>query len=135
MADLTKTPTTVAFRDTGFLDAGITASATSLTIGSIVKFPSGTKTTQGFDSTAGFAVIDLGGKFERISFGSSSVSSNVTTLSDVRRGLSQTATSASFTAGTGLSWPKGAKITVTNDAAFFQNTASLVTVILVHLPL
>ncbi len=125
MADLTTTPTTVSFRDEGFLDAGITAAATSITVGSIFKWPNGVKTEQGFDSTAGFAVLELGGRFERISFGSASVSSNVTTLSDVRRGLSQTATSASFTAGTGLAWPKGTKITVSNDPTFFQNSAYL----------
>lgn len=123
MADLTKTPLTVSFKDQGFLDAGITASATTVTIGSIIKYPSGAKTTQGFDSTAGFAVIELGGRFERISFGAASVTSNVTSLTDVRRGLSQVSTTANFTAGTGLAWPKGAKITITNDPVFFQNTA------------
>lgn len=125
MAAITATPITVSYRDEGFLSAGISASATTITVAPIYKYPSGTKTKQGFDSTTGFAEISLGSITEVISFGAASVdgSTKVTTLTDVRRGLSQTGTTAVFTAGTGRTWAKGARIRVVDYPIYIQNGA------------
>lgn len=124
MAEVTTTPIAVAYRDEGFLAAGISASATSITIGGIYKYVSGVKTLQGFDSTSGYAEISYGDRREIISFGASSVNATtkVTTLSDIRRGLPQTNNTANFTAGTGLVWPKGATIRVIDYSNYIHNT-------------
>lgn len=125
MAEVSATPQAVAHRDEGLLNVGINASDTTITVGAIYKYPSGVKTKQGFDSTSGFAEISLGGRTEIISFGAASVNATtkVTTLTDVRRGLSQTSTTQSLTAGTGVSFPKGAKIRVIDSANYIQATA------------
>lgn len=125
MAEVTSSPTAVSYRDEGFLNAGISASATTITVAAIYKYPSGVKTKQGINATGGFAEISLGSITEVISFGSSSVdgTTKITTWTDVRRGLSQTATSATFTAGTGRSWPKGARVRVIDYSAYLNNTA------------
>jgi len=120
---LTSPPTAVAPFDKGKLAAGITASATTITVSPIYKTVNGVRTKQGFDTTSGVAIISLGDYTERITFESSSVNSTtkVTTLSSCTRGLSATSTSASFSGGTGRAWPKGAKITVVADASYFQS--------------
>lgn len=125
MSEVTTTPTTVAYRDEGFLAAGISASATTITVGGIYKSPSGVRTLQGFDSTKGYAEISYGDRREVISFGAASVNATtkVTTLTDVRRGLPQTNTTANFTAGTGLVWPKGATIRVIDYTNYIHQTA------------
>lgn len=125
MAEVTSTPIAVAYRDEGFLNAGISASATTVTVAAIYKYPSGVKTKQGLNSTSGYAEISLGGITEVISFGAASVdgTTKVTTLTDVRRGLSQTGTSASFAAGTGRTWAKGARIRVIDFSNYLHNTA------------
>lgn len=125
MAEITSTPTARSHRDEGLLNKGISASATTITVGPIFKYPSGVKTKQGFDTTGGFAEISFGGAFEIISFGSVSVdaTTKVTTLTDVRRGLSQTSTTQSLTAGTGKAWAKGARIAVVYSANDLQATA------------
>ena len=122
---VTATPTTVAHRDEGFLSAGISASATTITVGAIYKTVSGVKTKQGFDTTAGFAEISQGDAFEIISFDSVSVNATtkVTTLTGVRRGLSVNATTQSLSSGTGKLWPKGARIAVVDSANYIQATA------------
>lgn len=104
------------------MNAGISAGATSITVAPIYKWVNGVKTKQGFDTTSGLALIRQGDKTERISFESSSVhaTTKVTTLSSCTRGLSVTSTSTSFSAGTGSTWPKGARITVTHDASYIQ---------------
>lgn len=125
MSEVTTTPTTVAYRDEGFLAAGISASATTITIGSIYKYVSGVKTLQGLDSTSGYAEISYGDRREIISFGASSVhaTTKVTTWTDVRRGLPQTNTTANFTAGTGIVWPKGATVRVIDYSNYIHQTA------------
>lgn len=125
MTALTATSTARAHRDEGYLSAGISASATTVYVGAIYKYPDGVKTKQGFDTTSGFAEISRGGKYELISFGAASVNSTtkVTTLTDVRRGLSQTSTTPTFTAGTGRKWNKGARIAVTWTANDVQSAA------------
>lgn len=122
-AVITSTPIAVAHRDEGFLSAGISASATTITIGSIKKWVNGVETTGGFNTTGGFAEITISDRFELISFGTISVNSttNVTTLTDVRRGLSVTATTQSLAAGTGIAWPKGATIRVVLSANYTQH--------------
>lgn len=122
---VTATPTTVAHRDEGFLSAGISASATTITVGAIYKTVSGVKTKQGFDTTAGFAEISQGDAFELISFDSVSVNATtkVTTLTGVRRGLSINSTTQSLGSGTGKLWPKGARIAVVDSANYIHATA------------
>ena len=125
MAEITATPTAVAARDEGFLNAGISASATTITVAAITKYVNGVKTTQGFDTTGGFAEMSQGGKTELISFGAVAVdaTTNVTTLTDVRRGLSITSTTQSLTAGTGSTFKKGARIAVVDSANYIQTTS------------
>lgn len=120
---LTAPPTAVAPFDKGKLAAGISASATTITVSPIYKTVSGVRTKQGFNTTSGIAIISQGDYSERISFESSSVDSTtkVTTLSSCTRGLSVTSTTASFTGGTGRAWPKGAKIVVVDDVSYNQS--------------
>lgn len=125
MAEVTTTPIAVSYRDEGFLAAGITSTDASLTVGAIYKWVSGVKTKQGFDSTGGFAEITDGKRIEVVSFGAKSVNATtkVTTLSDLRRGLSQTSVTADFASGTGLRWDKGAKIRVIDYQEYIHNGA------------
>lgn len=120
---LTTPPKTTAPLDEGYLNAAITASATSITVAPIFKYVNGVKTKQGFNTTSGFAIIEFAGKKERISFESNSVDSTtkVSTLGTCVRGLSLTSTTASYAEGTGMAFPKGAKITVVQDAAYIQS--------------
>lgn len=120
---LTSPPIAVAPFDKGKLAAGITASATTITVSPIYKTISGVRTKQGFNTTSGIALISQGDFTERISFEGASVdaTTKVTTLTTCVRGLSQTATTASFSGGTGRAWPKGAKIAVIADASYFQS--------------
>lgn len=120
---LTSPPIAVAPFDKGKLAAGITATATTITVSPIYKTVDGARTKQGFNTTSGIALISSGDFVERISFQGSSVDSTtkVTTLTTVTRGLSVTSTTASFTGGTGKAWPKGAKIVVVADASYFQS--------------
>lgn len=122
---LTSPPTTVAPFESGRLAAGISASATTITVGAITKTVNGVRTKQGFDTTSGIAIISQGGFTERISFEGSSVdaTTKVTTLTTCVRGLSATSTTASFSGGTGRIWPKGAKITLVADVSYFQSAA------------
>jgi hypothetical protein len=122
---VTSTPTTVAYKDEGFLAAGISASATSLTVGAIYKWPDGVKTRQGIDSDSGFFELSFGDRTEIGSFDTVSVdaTTKVSTVSGIRRGLPQTATTATFTAGTGLVWPKGTRFRVIDYSAYLNNTA------------
>lgn len=121
---LTAPSTTVAPFDRGRLYAPITASDTTIYISPIYKTVNGVRTKQGFDTTAGLAIISFGDYEERISFESKSVDSTtkVTTLSTCTRGLSATSTTASFSGGTGRAWPKGATIRVVADASYFQSS-------------
>lgn len=122
---LTSPPTAVAPFDLGYLSAGITAGATTITVSPIVKTVNGVNVKQGFDTTSGLAVISQGDYFERISFEGSSVNATtkVTTLTGVTRGLSVNSTTTSFSGGTGRIWRKGANITVVADASYFQSAA------------
>jgi hypothetical protein len=124
MAAITTTPIAVAYRDESFLAAGITAAATTVTVAALYKDIAGVKTKQGLDSTGGYAEIALGGKYEVISFGAASVNATtkVTTLTDVRRGITQVSTTASFAAGTGRTWPKGAAFRVIDFSNYIHNT-------------
>lgn len=120
---LTSPPVSVAPFESGRLAAGISASATTITVSPIFKTVNGVRTKQGFDTTSGIAIISQGDFTERISFEGSSVDSTtkVTTLTTCVRGLSVTSTTASFSGGTGRIWPKGAKITLVADVSYFQS--------------
>lgn len=120
---LTSPPVTVAPFESGRLAAGISASATTITVSPIFKTVNGVRTKQGFDTTSGIAIISQGDFVERISFEGSSVdaTTKVTTLTTCVRGLSVTSTTASFSGGTGKIWPKGAKITLVADVSYFQS--------------
>lgn len=120
---LTSPPTAIAPFEKGRLAAGISASATTITVSPIYKTVNGVRTKQGFNSTSGIAIISQGDYTERISFEGASVDSTtkVTSLTTCVRGLSATSTSASFSGGTGRIWPKGAKITLVADVSYFQS--------------
>lgn len=120
---LTSPPVSVAPFESGRLAAGISASATTITVSPIFKTVNGVRTKQGFDTTSGLAIISQGDFTERISFEGSSVdaTTKVTTLTTCVRGLSVTSTTASFSGGTGRIWPKGAKITLVADISYFQS--------------
>lgn len=120
---LTSPPVNVSPFDSGRLAAGISASATTITVSPIYKTVNGVRTKQGFNTTSGIALITQGDFTERISFEGSSVdaTTKVTTLTTCVRGLSATSTTASFSGGTGRAWTKGAKITVVADASYFQS--------------
>lgn len=121
---LTAPSTTVAPFDRGKLSAPISATDTTIYVSPIYKTVNGVRTKQGFDTTAGLAIISFGDYEERISFESKAVDSTtkITTLSTCTRGLSATSTTASFTGGTGRAWPKGATIRVVADASYFQSS-------------
>jgi hypothetical protein len=120
---LTSPPTAVAPFEKGRLAAGISASATTITVSPIYKTVNGVRTKQGFNSTSGIAIISHGDFTERISFEGASVdaTTKLTSLTTCVRGLSATSTTASFAGGTGRIWPKGAKITLVADVAYFQS--------------
>lgn len=121
---LTNPPVAVSSFDSGRLAAGISASATTITISPIYKTVNGVRTKQGLDTTSGIALITQGDFTERVSFEGASVNATtkMTTLTTCTRGLSATSTSASFTGGTGRAWPKGAKFTVVADVSYFQSS-------------
>lgn len=120
---VTTTPKGASFREETRLLNGITPASTDIVCAPIYKYVSGVRTKQGLDSTIGFGVIIQGDKVERFSFASASVNSdNETTLTDLRRGLSQTintANPAALAAGTGLDFSRGATIIISNDPYYF----------------
>ena len=122
---LTAPSTTVAPKDKGRLNVGISASDTTIYVAPIYKTVNGVKTKQGFDTTSGECEISSGGLDERISFDSASVNATtkVTTLSGCVRGLPVTNTTPDFTGGTGRIWAKGASIKVIDSASYNQSMA------------
>lgn len=111
-AELTTTPDSIQNADESRLRVSISQSATTITLEPVKKWVNGVRTSGCINTSKGFAVIEDGNIYEYISFGTNSCNSttNVTTLTDVRRGLSPT--TASFAAGTGLSWDAGASFRV-----------------------
>ena len=122
---LTAPSTTVAPKDKGRLNVGISASDTTIYVAPIYKTVNGVKTKQGFDTTSGECEISSGGLDERISFDSASVNATtkVTTLSGCVRGLPVTNTTPDFTGGTGRIWAKGASIKVIDSSSYNQSMA------------
>lgn len=122
---LTSPPTAVAPFDKGRLAAGITASATSLTVSPIYKTVNGVRTKQGINTTSGCAIISAGDFTELVTYTGASVdaTTKITTISGLTRGRDPTQTTASnsFAGGTGRVWAKGAKFTVVADATYFQS--------------
>ena len=120
-AELTTTPVSIQASDESVLRAGISASATTITLEPINKWVNGAKTAGCLNTSAGFAVLEDVGRNEWISFGTNSCNSttNVTTLTDVRRGLNPT--SVSFTAGTGLAWDAGATFRIVDWPVSYNN--------------
>lgn len=123
MTTLTSPPTTLAPLDSGFLSVGVAPTDVTITVLPLYKYSGDTKTKQGFDSTAGIGFIQDGDKVERFSFSSSAVNSTtkITTLSGCTRGLSQTSTTASFAAGTGGTFAKGARVYLVHDITYIQS--------------
>lgn len=122
MADLTTNPrASVQNQDDGVLDASITSAATSATISPLTKWVNGAQVTGGFDSTKGFVkIIDSTGRYEYASFNGKSVDSNyITTISNMRRGLSPS--TSSYTAGTGSAWDANTRIYVCDYAEMWQD--------------
>jgi len=119
-AELTEIPTNFTAGDFGFLNSSITTTATTITVSPITKWVNGTKTTGCFDSGSGFVLMQDGaGRTEYASYGAKSCASNVTSLTDVRRGLNPTG--SSFDAGTGLSFAASTSIRVVNWPGLFNN--------------
>ena len=108
--EVTYTPRTFMADDAGVLRQSIDADDTSILLEPITKYVNGVKTKGCIDTTQGFMLIEDGTRTEWISYGSKSCGSttNVTTLSNVRRGLSPTG--SSYTAGTGMAWDAGTSI-------------------------
>jgi hypothetical protein len=95
-------------------------------LSSLKKWVNAVETTGGIDTTSGFGLIEDGaGRYEYISFGTASVdaTSKETTLTDVRRGLSPTA--SSYTAGTGMAWDAGAAFKVVDYPILWQKMAMI----------
>lgn len=108
---VTITPTSFAPGDETVLHTSITASATTITLEPLYKYVNGVKTKGCINTAPGFAIINDINRTEWVSYGTKSCSSTfITTLTDVRRGLSPT--TASFNAGTGMAWDAGSKFRV-----------------------
>ena len=122
-AQLDKPPTSVAASDSGFLDATITATATTITISPIEKWVNGVKTEGCFDTGSGVVLIrDGAGRSEHVSFGTKTCSATyITTLSDIRRGLNPTSSSGSFAAGVGIQFAAGSSIRVVDWPGFYNS--------------
>lgn len=122
---LSSPPTSVAPFDKGRLNAGITASDTTLYVAPIFKTVNGVRVKQGINTTSGCAIISAGDFTELVTYTGASVDSTtkITTITGLTRGRdpTQTTASASFASGTGRIWAKGAKFTVVADATYFQS--------------
>lgn len=119
-AELETIPVTFSAGDSGYLNVGITAAITTITVSPINKYVNGVKTAGCFDATKGFVLIQDGaGRSEYASYGTKTCASNVTTLTDVRRGLDPT--TCTFTAGTGLSFSAGTSIRIINHPCLFNH--------------
>lgn len=121
-AELTTTPTSIQNADESRLRVSISQTATTITLEPVKKWVNGVRTSGCINTPKGFAVIEDGNIYEYISFGTNSCNSttNITTLTDVRRGLSPT--TASFAAGTGLSWDAGASFRVIDYTMIYNNS-------------
>lgn len=121
-APLTQTPANFAAAESSILRAGITATATSLTLEPLKKWVNGQQVTGCFNTSSGTVLLeDFAGRSEWISFGSASCSSNVTTLSNLRRGLNPTSTSGSLSAGVGLAFDAGARVRLIDHPVVYVN--------------
>ena len=125
MAELTTIPTDYGFADQGFLAEGLAAGGTTCQIAPIYRIENGVRVARGFSTPQAFIFIELAGQYERASYGALSVDSTtkVTTLSDMRRDLSQTDASDFTSQGDGADWPKGARVVVSTDPALFGSYA------------
>ncbi len=121
-AEITTTPTGLTAGDISVLRASITASATTITLEPVKKWVDGTRTTGCFDTPSGFIIIeDFGGRTEWASYGTNACSSsNITTLTEVRRGLNPS--SPAFTAGTGLAFDAGATVKVVDYPLLYNQS-------------
>ena len=118
---VTKTPTNIQAADETVLRAFISATATTITLEPVVKYVNAVKTNGCVNTGSGFAVISDAGRGEFISFGTNSCNSttNVTTLTNVRRGLNPTV--GGFASGTGMVFDAGSKFRVTDWPVFYNN--------------
>ena len=125
MAELTTIPTEYGFADQGFLADGLQPGATTAKIAPIFRTDNGVREARGFSTPRAFIFIELAGEYERASYGAMSVDpiTKVTTLTDMRRDLSQEDGSDFTSHGPGGGWPKGARVVVSNDPALFGSYA------------
>lgn len=121
-ASLTQSPTQLAAGDVSTLSAFLTAGSSTLTVNPVKKWLNGALTTGCFHTGSGFVLIqDSTGRTEYASFyGKSCSATNITTLSNLRRGLSLT--SPGFTAGTGLSFDAGSSVKVVDYPVVYNFT-------------
>lgn len=120
-APVTTTPTGIAAADETVLRTQITPLSTTIVLEPLYKWVNGERTKGCIDTPAGFAVIEDVRRTEWISFGTKSCNSTtkITTLTDVRRGLSPT--TPGFGTGTGLTWDASAKFRVIDYPLFYNN--------------
>ncbi len=113
-ASLTTTPNHMAPQDISTLRSQLVVGATSMTLNPIKRWQNGVKVSGCFKTGSGFLLVqDYLGRTEFMSFNGNACSATyVTTLSNLRRGLS--ATGATFTAGTGLAFDAGASVKLTD---------------------
>ncbi len=125
MAELTTIPTEYGFADQGFLAEGLQPGATTAKIAPIYSTENGTREARGFYTPRAFIFIELAGEYERASYGSMSVDpvTKITTLSEMRRQLSEEDGSDFTSHGPGAGWAKGARVVVSNDPALFGSYA------------
>ena len=121
---LQSTPSNLSPQDGSVLRAKITDTATTMTIEPVIKYVNGVRTTGCFNTGSGFLLVeDFGGQNEYISFnGNSCSSSNITTLSNLRRGLNPTSTTGSLAGGVGLSFDAGASVRVVDFTTIYTNS-------------
>lgn len=125
MDELTTIPTQYGFADQGFLAEGLRPGVTTCQISPIYRIENGVRTPRGFNTPAAFIYIELAGEYERASYGVATVDpvTKITTLTAMRRELSQEDGNDFTSQGDGGDWPKGSRIVVSNDPALFGSYA------------
>jgi len=118
---LLKTPTNIQSSDVSFLRTQLPAADVTITLEPLEKYVNAVLTEGCFDTASGFILItDHNGQQETASYGNKSCdSSNVTTLTNVRRGLNPT--NVSFGTGTGIAFDAGAEVRVIDYPLMWNN--------------
>lgn len=122
-APLTKSPREISPGDFSYLRFQLTATASGAQLEPLQKWVNGVRTEGCFDTGSGFILIedDLGAK-EWASYGRKTCDSdNITTLLDMRRGLSPI--NPSFSSGTGLAFDAGSTVRVIDYTVIYEMMA------------